>query len=218
MHLKKNIIVFGATGYIGKEFYRHFHKSYNIVNVSRNDFDFLDPDMGSLGKFLDSYASLRFGVDAILFLQGINPHNGVDDITAEQFHNMVKVNLTTPLEVVRYMSRHIKNDGSVTFVSSIASKKGSYDPSYASSKSGMEGLQATLSNKFSHVRFNTISLGLVKDSPAHMGMTKDFEKKHLDAMGGQLVDCNDVCKTVEFLIECKSISRTQVALDRGYRV
>ena len=212
----KNILVFGATGYLGRSFCEKYSSVYNIVSFSRDQFDFLNPDYKNLDSMIED--SLPAGINGIIFLQGLNPSTGVDDITQAQFENMLAVNLITPLGVVRACSHKLEKDASVVFVSSIAQRKGSYDPSYATAKSGLIGLQQTLSNKFPNVRFNIISLGLVENSPVHQAMTPNFEKKHLRAMNGHLVDGNDVCKTIEFLIECKSIARTTVAIDRGYKI
>ena len=209
----KNVLLFGSTGYVGTHFIERNIKKYNIIEVGRREFDFLDPDIDSLVK---SLRNTKF--DAVVFLQGINPCNGVDDITEEQFFNMLKINITTPHEIIRSINPWISYEGSVVFMSSIARKKGSYDPSYATSKAGLVGLQQTMSNAFPFLRFNTVSLGLVKNSTVHRSMTDDFEKKHIDAMGGKLVHVDDACKAIEFLIECNSVNRSIVSVDRGFKL
>ena len=214
----KNVVVFGMSGHVGTHFYEEYHGTYNIVAINRSTFDFLNPDFSSLYKEISSNASLASGIDALVFLQGINPSMGTRNITASHFHNMLSVNLITPTGVINSLLPLLNKNASTTFISSVAEKKGSYDPSYASAKSGMKGLQQTLSNQFPNIRFNIISLGLVKGSPVEVGMTDDFRQRHLNAMGNQLVDTNDVCKTIKFLIECNSIARSTISVDRGYRV
>jgi len=213
----KNILVFGSTGYVGKDFCKKYFSTYNIVPVSRDEFDFLTPNFDNLEKLINE-ALPSSQIDGIVFLQGINPRFGVAEINRDQFCDMLTLNLVTPLEVVNVCSTRFEKCPSVVFISSIAEKKGSFDPSYATAKAGLKGLQQSLSNHFPRVRFNIISLGLVKDSPVHQGMTSDFEQKHLNAMGGELVTSSDVCKTIEFLIECNSIARSTIAIDRGFRL
>ena len=209
----KNVLLFGSTGYVGTHFIENYISRYNIIEVGRRDFDFLNPDIESLMKVI---GHTKF--DAVVFLQGINPSNGVADITEQQFFDMLKINITTPHEVVRSIHPWIKYNASVIFMSSIARKKGSYDPSYATSKAGLVGLQQTLSNAYPFLRFNTVSLGLVENSRVHKGMTKDFEQKHINAMGGKLIDVRDACKAIKFLIECDSVNRAVIPVDRGFKL
>ena len=221
--MKKNILIFGASGYVARHFSEKYFSYYNIVHFTREDFDFLRPDFEKLSvnltkKFQYLRQSQNKGIDGIIFLQGINPRFGVNDIDDDQFHDMLSVNLSVPLQIIRRIENRINKSASIIFASSIARKKGSYDPSYASAKAGLVGLQQTLSNHFSDIRFNTISLGLVEGSPAHEGMTDDFALKHLNAMGGKLVKVDDVCKAIDFLIECDSISRAIIPIDRGFRL
>jgi len=214
----KNVVTFGASGYVGTHFYEKYQGTYNVVGINRSTFDFLNPDFVSLHQKISLDLSLEKGIDALVFLQGINPSMGVHDINASHFRDMLSVNLIMPMEVINNLLPLLNKDASIIFISSVAEKKGSYDPSYASAKSGMRGLQQTLSNQLPNLRFNIISLGLVKGSPVETGMTDDFRQRHLDAMGNQLVDTNDVCKTIEFLIECNSVARSTISVDRGYRI
>lgn len=211
----KRILVFGATGYVGKKFIELYGDRYQIIKApGSRELDFKDPDIKKVLSLTDD------AVDGVLFLQGCNPSIGLHDIDDAHFRSMMDVNIMTPLKIVRALHRNglLSQSASVVFVSSIARKKGSYDPAYAVAKSGLQGLQETLSNYFPQMRFNSISLGLVEGSPVHMGMTPDFVQKHLNAMGGALVDVKDACKTIELLLECSSISRTTIDVDRGHKV
>ena len=211
----KRVLLFGATGYVGKKFVELYGDQYEIIQApGSQELDFRDPDIDKVLRLANR------ALDGVIFLQGCNPSVGVYEMDDAHFRGMMDINIMTPLKVIRALHRVglLSHQASVIFVSSIARKKGSYDPAYASAKAGLQGLQATLSNYFPDVRFNSISLGLVKDSPVHSGMTSDFVQKHLDAMGGALVEVNDACKTIELLLECSSISRAMIDVDRGYKV
>ena len=97
-------------------------------------------------------------------------------------------------------------------------RRGSYDPSYAAAKSALVGLIQSLAKANPDLRFNILSLGLVEGSPVQQGMTPDFLKRHIDAMGGKLVSVDDVCKTIDHLIQCKSISSQDIKIDCGYKL
>ena len=216
----KNILVFGSTGYIGNKFCDNYEMHYDITHCSRsakeNDiyFDFLEPNYTS---FKEQIGDVKF--DAIIFSQGMNPRVGFSSIDYHDFDSMLQVNVVSPTMLLQTMvGENLSKDACVIFLSSIAKDKGSYDPSYATAKAGMVGLQQSLAKANPSLRFNTISLGLVGGSPVQQGMTPDFLKKHLDAMNGKLVDVNDVCKAVDFLIQCKSISSQDIKIDCGYKL
>ena len=210
----KNVLVFGPTGYIGNKFCDNYEMHYNVTRCSRSAkegdvyFDFLEPNYTS---FKEQIGDVKF--DAIIFSQGMNPRVGFSSIDYHDFDSMLQINVVSPTILLQTMvGENLSKDACVMdatngkFLSSIAKDKGSYDPSYATAKAGLVGLQQSLAKANPSLRFNTISLGLVDGSPVQQGMTSDFLKKHLDAMNGKLVDVNDVCKTVDFLIQCKSIS------------
>ena len=216
----KNVLVFGSTGYIGNEFCSSYEMFYNITRCTRsfteNDvyFDFLEPNYISFKKQI---GDTKF--DAVIFSQGINPRVGFNSIDYNDFDSMLQVNVVSPTIILQTMvGENLSKDACVIFLSSIAKEKGSYDPSYAAAKAALAGLTQSLAKVNPGLRFNILSLGLVEGSPVQQGMTPDFLKRHIDAMGGKLVDVNDVCKTVDFLIQCKSISSQDIKIDCGYRL
>ena len=219
--MKKTILVFGASGYIGKRFCHLYQEKYDIISVGGKSsgpwikFDFLNPDFERLHLHLSRDSC---SIDGILFLQGMNPNVGIDDVDLQHFNEMLQMNVSVPSLIIRELFDKINDGSTITFISSVAAKKGSYDPAYAAAKSAIAGTINSLSNKWGHLRFNSVALGLVEDSPVHEGMTADFEKKHRDAMGGRLVKVNDVCKTLDFLLECESIACTEIQLDCGYKL
>ena len=216
----KNILVFGSTGYIGNKFCDNFEMLYNVTCCSRsakeNDvyFDFLEPNYVSFKKQI---GDVKF--DAIIFSQGMNPRVGFSSIDYHDFDSMLQVNIISPTILLQTMvGENLSKDACVIFLSSIAKDKGSYDPSYATAKAGLAGLQQSLAKANPNLRFNTVSLGLVEGSPVQQCMTADFLKKHLDAMNGKLVNVDDVCKTFDYLIQCKSISSHDIKIDCGYKL
>ena len=216
----KNVLVFGSTGYIGNEFCSSYEMFYNITRCTRSFtesdvyFDFLEPNYISFKKQI---GDTKF--DVVIFSQGINPRVGFNSIDYNDFDSMLQVNVISPTIILQTMvGENLSKDACVIFLSSIAKEKGSYDPSYATAKAGLVGLQQSLAKANPSLRFNTISLGLVDGSPVQQGMTADFLKKHLNAMNGKLVNVDDVCKTLDYLIQCKSISSHDIKIDCGYRL
>ena len=212
--------MFGSGGFIGSHFCSSYEMLYNITCCSRSKkegdiyFDFLEPNYTS---FKEQIGDVKF--DAIIFSQGMNPRVGFSSIDYHDFDSMLQVNVISPTILLQTMiCENLSKDACIIFLSSIAKDKGSYDPSYATAKAGLTGLQQSLTKANPNLRFNTISLGLVGGSPVQQGMTPDFLKKHLDATNGKLVNVDDVCKTIDHLIGCKSISSQDLKIDCGYRL
>lgn len=217
--MKKNILLFGANSFIAKSFINSYGNEYEIHPVYRRPsgdsllFDFENSE--NVTGFADK---IGFTVDGILFLQGINPSMGALEITDEHFIKMLKINLVTPSLMVAALKEKMNKNALVLFISSVAKRKGSYDPSYAASKSGMTGLMYSLSNAFPSQRFNIISLGLVEGSPVYEGMTEDFREKHSSRMqNGAFVKAENVVQVMDMLIKNYNINTTDIAIDGGYK-
>jgi NAD(P)-dependent dehydrogenase (short-subunit alcohol dehydrogenase family) len=217
--MKKNILLFGANSFIAKEFVAQFSGIYDIYPVSRRKdtagfyFDFED------AKGLEALVSkIPFKPDAILFLQGINPSVSADAMTEEHFLRMLKVNLVTPSLIVSALKEKMATNCMVLFISSVAKKKGSYDPAYATAKSGLTGLMLSLAKAYPGQRFNIISLGLVEGSPVYEGMTEDFRAAHAARMqNGEFIKAGNVCSMIDMLIRNENLNMTDIAIDGGYQ-
>lgn len=215
---EKNILLFGANSFIAKTFMQTCSDRYSIHPVYRNKTDdqlHLDfTDAGSIEGFA---GKINFTADAILFLQGINPSVGAMDMTEEHFVKMMKINLVTPTLILSALRQKLASNCLVLFVSSVAKRKGSYDPAYAAAKSGLTGLMHSLANAYKSQRFNLISLGLVEGSPVYNQMTQDFREKHASRMqNGAFIQSENVVSVINMLIENTNISRADIAIDGGF--
>jgi 3-oxoacyl-[acyl-carrier protein] reductase len=214
-----NILIVGANSFIAKNAIEKLrNSSYKCITTSRNNIDktlVLDiEDEKSIKDFCSRNSELL--INGILFFQGINPSKNTLEMTSTHFLKMCLVNLIGPLLLIKHFHKNIDKNGMVLFMSSIASKKGSYDPSYAAAKSGIKGLVQSLAKEFPDLRFNTISLGLVEDSPVFNNMTPDFRKRHAEKMNNKFVNANDVSTMIVELLQNTSINKTTVNIDRGF--
>lgn len=216
---KKRVLLFGATGFMGKSFISLSGDEYDITSVTREHVNFeqyVDFMPMSLRNLLKDD---KF--DACLFFQGLGPKLSTRNMITSHFEKMMRVNVASPAVLVRQLiERQNLNEGcSVVFLSSIAAKKGSYDCAYAASKAALGGLIHSLSNEFVHVRFNTLSLGLVNGSPTHTNMSPDFVEKHRKNMfNNQLIDVTSAINAVKVMINSSCMARADIALDGGYRI
>ncbi len=215
--IKKNILLFGANSFIAKSFIAHYSEDYHIHPVYRKDANGLNLDFNNTAEVKDFCDGLGFSPDAIFFLQGMNPSMGASQITEEHFLKMMRVNLVTPVLLLSSLKEKMASDCLVLFISSIAKRKGSYDPSYAAAKSAMTGLMYSLANAYPSRRFNIISLGLVEGSPVFEGMSEDFRAKHATRMqNGNFVKAENVIMVMDMLIKNTNINTTDIAVDSGY--
>lgn len=142
------------------------------------------------------------GLDGVLCLQGVNPLVGARDMKAEHFHRMLAVNLVGPTLLLQGLASTLNPNGGVVFVSSIAATQGSYDPSYAAAMAALGGLIPSLAAASSHLRSNSATLGLVENSPVHLGMTPYFVERHRSRMfQGRLIQAGNVARLLrEFIV------------------
>lgn len=212
--MKEVVLIFGGNSFLAKAFNAEFGATYNIQNVYRNEkkaklnFDFESDNIDSI--------TTRLGTtyDAVIFFQGINPSLSAKDMTSTHFIKMLNINLITPCLLVQKMAPHLNKNALILFISSIAKKKGSYDPAYGSAKAGLTGLMNSLANAYTGLRFNILSLGLVENSPVFTEMTAEFRKKQADRLQGkQFVQAVDVADAVADLIKNKSTNRMDIEMD-----
>lgn len=216
--MKKNLLVFGANSHIAKTFMSKFSNSYTIHPVYKNDPDaLLSFDFASAGDQKLFAKKINFTIDGIIFFQGVNPSTSVMDITDEQFIKMFRINLITPTLLLRSLKEKLAEGASIIFFSSVAKKKGSYDPSYAAAKSGLVGLMHSLANFFKMQRFNIISLGLVEGSPVFNQMSDDFRMNHAARMqNGNFVQAENVADAIDMIIRNSNINRADISIDGGF--
>jgi NAD(P)-dependent dehydrogenase (short-subunit alcohol dehydrogenase family) len=217
--MKKNILVFGANSFIAKSFIQEYCDRYNCIPVYREKTrESLYLDFNNSSSIQDFADRIDFQIGSILFFQGLNPSMGVREISEDHFIKMLKINLVTPVLLLRALKNKISKGSLILFFSSIAKKKGSYDPSYAAAKAGLTGVMLSLANGYPDNRFNIISLGLVEGSPVFNQMTEDFRNKHSSRMqNNSFIKKENINSVVDMLIGNENINRADIAIDGGYQ-
>lgn len=218
--MKKKLLFIGADSFLATESKKFFSNNFDIVTVGRkksSNPDFL-LDFNNI-EILEKFKLPEdLELSSIIFFQGINPSYNLKESSYEHFIHMFNVNIFGPSIFLRNNIQRIADSGLVLFFSSIATKKGSYDPSYAASKSAILGLVKSLSNEFNNIRFNSISLGLVKGSPVYQKMTSDFREKHSSRMfKNTFIETKNVTNLIDTILENTSICNTDIALDGGFK-
>lgn len=214
----KNILIVGAGGFIAQELKADFERQgFTVLRTSRSKssnalyLDLNDPDC------VENFVAPVDKLHAIVFAQGIKPTQNLRTMTHQHFLNMLGVHLMGPSLLLKKLLPLCEKEALVLFFSSVAVRKGSYDPSYAAAKAGILGLIQSLQNEFPEQRFNAISLGLVEGSPVYQGMSEEFRQKHRSHMHSQsLIHVANVVTLTNELLRNNSISRSVLPLDGGY--
>lgn len=213
-----NILLFGPTGsigaYLNKNLQEEGHKVFTCHRYGADYYyDFTAPDQ------TQSLEKINVALDAVIFAQGINPSVGMHELDLGHYRKMFDINIIGPSYVLHTLENKLNDNASVIFFSSIAARKGSYDPGYAASKAAINGLVLTLSNYFNNVRVNALSLGLVEGSKVEQGMTEDFKDRHKSSMHGhQLIKLENIYGMVYQLLNNNNLNRTNISLDGGFKV
>ena len=154
-------------------------------------------------------ATNAFGtLDILVNNAGVYQATPVADLTEEEFHREINVNLLGPLLVIRESLRHFGPDGgSIVNIGSGASR--SHPPGYSiysASKAGLDAVTGVLAKELAprNIRVNSVNPGATLSegtkSAGLYGVGNDFEKQ-LVAMTplGRMGTPEDIAKVVVFL-------------------
>jgi len=130
-----NFLVFGATGSIGSECARNLNKSGNVFSLSR--------DLVELKKQIEEIP----GIDGIIWAQGMNAADSIEDFALETFEEVMEANVTFILSTIKMLLNDgkINRDSQLVVISSIWSRISRPNKiSYGISKAALGGLVRSL--------------------------------------------------------------------------
>jgi len=214
-----NIIVFGAGGFVAREFTRLARTNGHRVLTSSSR---ADQGADLVVDCTDESAINRLvipgdePIDGVLFGQGRNPGVGLAEANFAHFNAMHQINIAGPTLLVRKLMPRMQRGGGFVFIGTSGVRRGSFDPAYGANKAALWGLINSLARYNQAQRFNVISLALVEGSPVSESMPADRRKTHADTMfGGKLVDAEGVARVALELMSNQNINRTNFQIDGG---
>jgi 3-oxoacyl-[acyl-carrier protein] reductase len=217
--MRNNILIVGANSFIAKEFVKSSalagQTDFLLASRSENAQVFID--FSQYSSIRKAAAEVKTGLDGVIFFQGINPQKNAKETTSEHVMKVLEVGVLGPILLIQAFAEKLNPGASVVFLSSVAARKGSYDPAYAAAKSAISGMMFSFAGEFPLLRFNSVSLGLVEGSPVFEGMTPDFREKHRTRMfNKQFVKAANVVRVIDELLLNDNINRETIHLDGGY--
>ncbi len=205
-------IVVGASSDIGREITTQLENTGHQVFKTARDMSKIQADM-----VLD--ASVFDAVDAAFGLakEKLGPIYGVVNCAGslllkpahltnfDQYNDVIKSSLTTSFAVARAAGKHMKDGGSVVFISSAAAIEGlSNHDAIAAAKAGVIGLALSCAASYasSNLRFNVVAPGLVETSLTRSITSNETSRKFSENMHalGRLGTPKHIANAVTFLL------------------
>jgi 3-oxoacyl-[acyl-carrier protein] reductase len=235
---KKNIIITGASGYLGKEISKSFnHDEYNLILQYNRNFQNLNifnsafkiqSDLGngkSRKKFIEKIRKLNLKIDVLILNAGsalMYKNFWESDISL--YESSIALNFIAPMEIIKEIFDLLNPNSSIIYISSNSVKYNGgvnglhYTAAKAASESLMLGLSKVTATK--QIRINIIRVGLMNGGQSHNldGYSKHAlnKRKKLIPMG-KFVEPYEVAKMCSQISsdEMKSISGSIITISGG---
>jgi len=167
-------LVSGATSGIGASYAALARaRGMSVIAIIRNEtqqasvpaddyviFDYAKPETATA-----AFAKIK-AVDVFVNAAGILHGKNFADMTVEQYHDTLTVNLLTPMILAQILAPKLTMQGVMIFLGSISGHKGSFDDAYAATKGGIHSFVKSLALKLAPhgQRAITIAPGTTQDT------------------------------------------------------
>lgn len=171
----KTLLLIGGSGSLGN----HLLKTF-----SNNNFKCIVPSSSELNlkdrESIERYCETITEIDGLICVAGKEPSMNLKELSWDHLNEMIDIHYKGVLWCIKNLVNKFNSGGFITLTSSVASFKGSYDSTYSSLKSAINGLTKTLSIELSpNIRVNCVAPSLIINTPVFNGMTENFKEKHL---------------------------------------
>lgn len=207
-----NILIVGASGSLGQPLcFKLKHLGYNCITPNSSTLDLKSK------LSIENYSKKLPLLKGVIFLAGKEPSQNLKDMKWNHLEDMISIHFKGVLWCIKLFRKNLIKNSFIITTSSVAARKGSYDPVYCSMKSSIEGLTKTLVKDLSpDTRINSVSPGLVIDSKVYRGMTPDFIENHLNNTPlNRLATTEDIIESYLFLINNKHVTGQVINVNGG---
>jgi len=217
--MKKQVIITGATGGMGRVLTHHLLKNYRVIAIGQDIHDLTKnfaPIQPSNLSMCEVDISKKDWTDqlndllndaplhGIVNLAGVSCGDSLEKLSDEDWDYSFAVNVTAPMKLIRWAAPHLKKNGqgSIINVGSPVGMLGARKSSYAASKSALHGLTMSIARELGV--FN-IRVNILLPGPTITDMTEDWsEDKRQSIANGtflkRLCKSEDIAKMIEFLL------------------
>lgn len=162
-------------------------------------------------------------IDILINNAGIDQEKMFQDITDEDWDNIVKVNLysvfCTTQEVIQYMLK--QKSGCIINISSIYGiNGGSCAVAYSATKAGMDGMTKSLAKELgpSHIRVNSIAPGYIDTDMNEKYSKEEIEQIKEETPLERIGKPEDIAKCIEWLVEDNFTTGQVISINGGWGI
>lgn len=211
---KENIVI--ANYNKSEEFAKRLQEQNENIDIFKADVS----NRAEVKKMID-YIIEKYGkIDVLVNNAGIDQEKMFQDITDEDWDNIIKVNLysvfCTTQETLKYMLE--KKNGCIINISSIYGiNGGSCATAYSATKAGIDGITKSLAKELgpSNIRVNSVAPGCINTDMNSYLTEQDWnlikEKTPLGTIGEGI----DIAKCVKWLVEDKFTTGQVISVNGG---
>ena len=218
--MKKNVLVTGATGGIGKAICNKLKTNYNLIVVSRNKEKLTKfmtdnksiirripcdlKDSNQITKMIEEINTTNLNVDILVNNAGVTDDSLFIRMNYEKWQNVIKTNLDSNFLLSSSISKlMIKQKwGRIINITSIVGHTGNLgQANYVASKSGLNGMTKSIAIELAkwNITVNCVSPGFIKTN-----MTENLSEEQKNFIIskiplGMIGSPDDVANCVEFL-------------------
>ena len=180
-------------------------------------------DSAAVGAMCKEILAVHHRVDALVLCAGVSHTGLLTDMTDEQWHHVMDVNVSGAFYLIRSLAPGMvsRRSGSIVTISSMWGRSGaSCEAAYSASKAAIIGLTQALAKELgpSGVRVNCIAPGVIdtKMMDEHSEETKQMLAEETPL--GRLGTGEDVAKAAAFLLgeDACFITGQTLGVDGGY--
>ena len=173
-------------------------------------------------KEMINYTIKKYGkIDILINNAGIDQEKMFQDITDEDWNNIVKVNLysvfCTTQEVIKYIKN--KKNGCIINISSIYGiNGGSCAVTYSATKAGIDGMTKSLAKELgpSNIRVNSIAPGYIDTDMNEKYSEEEIEQIKEETPLLKIGNPEDIAKCIEWLVEDNFTTGQVISINGGW--
>lgn len=175
-------------------------------------------------KVMVDYTIEKYGkIDILINNAGIDQEKMFQDITDEDWDNIVKVNLysvfCTTQEVIPHMLK--QKSGCIINMSSIyGTNGGSCAVAYSATKAGVDGMTKSLAKELgpSHIRVNSIAPGYIDTDMNEKYSKEEIEQIKEETPLEKIGKPVDIAKCIEWLVEDNFTTGQVISINGGWGI